>query len=171
MSPVQTSNIALSKINIWSPDSGGHFSEIHIMMELYGFKTEGQREAMLLSKRSCPHWLVIHTKSWNSFLHCWLCAGWVQASTCNLFQRLSEIHCIYFGESGLIDMVPKDWYLWEVVLLTAAHHRHILQTAGALVNLSAPPRNKVISAKSADSPDKKKTSFLFLWLQQPLRKI
>lgn len=50
MSPVQTSNISLLKINIWSPDSGGHFSEMHIMMELYGFKTEGQREVMLLKQ-------------------------------------------------------------------------------------------------------------------------
>lgn len=58
-----------------------------------------------------------------------------------------------------------------MILLAAAHHRHILQTAGAPANLSAPPRNKVNSAKSADSLDKKKTSFLFLWLQQPLRKI
>lgn len=34
-----------------------HLSELHIMMELYGLKTEGQREVMLLDKRSCPHWL------------------------------------------------------------------------------------------------------------------
>lgn len=56
VSPVQTTNIPLFKINTWSPDSGGRFSE----MELHGFKTGGQREVMLLSKRSCSHWLVRH---------------------------------------------------------------------------------------------------------------
>lgn len=135
---------------------------------------------ILPSKRSCPH-LPGKThdfKSWNSFLHRWLCAVCVQASTCNLYRRLSEIHWTLFCESGLIDMVPKDTVvsMWSDSLGCSSSQAHStrllyqpqeLQLIFSLLHQGI----KVDVARSADSPDKKKTCFLFLWLQQPLRKI
>lgn len=77
-------------------------------------------------------------KSWNSFLHWWLCAVWVQASTRNLYQRLSEIHCFFFGESGLIGMVPKDtgscekWFSWLQLIIGTFYKLQGLQLISLL---------------------------------------
>lgn len=80
---------------------------------------------------------------------------------------------LFFGESGLIDMVPKDTdicvkqFTWLQLITGTFYTLQELQLIFSLLHQGI----KVDVARSADSPDKKKTSFLFLWLQQPLRKI
>lgn len=159
----------LFEIKIWPQDSDGCFSEVHIMMQLHGFKAEGQREMILLSKRSCPHLpgKMHDLKSRNSFLHHWLCAVRVQASTCNLYLRLST-GFFFFLEN-------QTWLTWSLKILVSVWSDSLgcraklqeLQLLSSLLHQGI----KVDVARSADSPDKKKTCFLFLWLQQPLRKI
>lgn len=109
MSPVQTSNIALLKRNIWSPDSGGHFSEMHIMMELDGFKTEGQRgdaakqEKLLsltgetLTSRAGTHFCILDFVLYGSR----------QAHETSIRGYLKST-AFFLAELGLIDMVPKN---------------------------------------------------------------
>lgn len=91
-------------------------------------------------------------------------------------QPVSEvIHWVllFTGESDLIDMVPKDtgicvkWLAWLQLIMATFYKLQELRLLSSLL----PQGIKVDVARSADSPDKKKTCFLFLWLQQPLRKI
>lgn len=125
--------------DIWPQDSDGCFLEVHIMMQLHGFKAEGQREMILLSKRSCPHLpgKMHDLKSRNSFLRHWLCAVRVQASTCNLHLRLSTGFFFF--------LVNQTWLTWSLKILVSVWSDSLgcSQTAGAPATLlSAPPRNK-----------------------------